>query len=105
LGSTSGQLRASVASVVGRLGPDGWVEFPIRRDKFVAHLDEEPTMVIPFMRPARNSVSYLYDFLRDDPATKGFLPDANKSALELYRFWYQHAYFEYSLGSRSPQPA
>jgi len=70
------------------------------RDKFVAHLDEEPTMFIPRLRQARRGVAFLYDFLREEPSMAGFLPDANRSARDLYAFWYQQAFREYLEGSK-----
>jgi hypothetical protein len=71
------------------------------RDKFVAHLDEEPTMFIPRLRQARRSVAFLYDFLRDEPTMAAFLPDASRSAREFYASWYQHAAREYLEGSKA----
>ena len=49
------------------------------RDKFVSHLDDELTMHIPILRPARQAVAYLYEYLRlTDPegreAFKGQVP-------------------------------
>jgi hypothetical protein len=71
------------------------------RDKFVAHLDEEPTMFIPRLRQARRSVAYLYDFLRNEPTTAAFLPDASGSATARYTSWYLHALREYLEGSKA----
>jgi hypothetical protein len=70
------------------------------RDKFVAHLDEEPTRFIPRMRQARCSVAFLFDFLRNEPVTADFLPDVRESARERYNSWYRHAVREYVEGSK-----
>jgi len=70
------------------------------RDRFVAHLDEDPVMMIPRMRIARRAVAFLYEHLRSDSATSHYLPDANRSAAQFYAFWYQHARFEYDKGSK-----
>ncbi len=38
-------------------------EFRVYRDKFIAHLDEEPTMHIPVLNVAESAIRYLYDTL------------------------------------------
>ncbi|MGA7675969.1 MAG: hypothetical protein WCA78_13105 [Rhizomicrobium sp.] len=46
------------------------------RDRFVAHLDDERTMVIPELEATKTSISFLYSFLvarECDPADIGTL--------------------------------
>lgn len=65
------------------------------RNKFVAHLDEERTMHIPQMRPARKAAAFLYDYLLRDPEARSCLADANLCASEFYAVMYRHAHDEY----------
>lgn len=69
------------------------------RDKFIAHLDDERVMYVPFMRPARASAAYLHDHLLTDAGSRKWFRDEERTpALERYKLWYQHAYREYRLG-------
>ena len=69
------------------------------RNKFVAHLDEEPTMYIPRMRLIRKSAAYLYDHLRNDPTTQPYLQDVRHSSAQFYAVMYRHAWGEYHDGT------
>jgi hypothetical protein len=70
-------------------------------DKFVAHLDEELTMTPPFMKLARNSVVYLYDQLRNDAATRIFIPEAYIPGAKLYATKFRDASREYWVAERA----
>lgn len=66
------------------------------RDTFIAHLDAEHTMYLPFLRIARASAAFLYDHLLTDPSTaRWFTQDRRYSARELYRECYEQAVEEY----------
>jgi len=66
------------------------------RDKFIAHLDAEPTMYLPWLRPARASAAFLYDHLLNDPSTaRWFRFEEKISARDFYAKWYKHAVAEY----------
>ena len=41
------------------------IEMRTYRDRFVAHLDEDETMIIPVLRPARRSVALLYSHIQN----------------------------------------
>ena len=98
---------AFTAGLYARLGVDeaGFLAYEKTvkhyRDKFVAHLDEEPTMYFPLMKRARNSVAYLYDCLRADAATRDFIPDAAASSgAQLYASNFREASREYWVAER-----
>ena len=65
------------------------------RDKFVAHLDDDPTMHVPVMDFAESSIHYFYETIRSEQDRASFddLPrslrdyarDCEESATELYR--------------------
>ena len=66
------------------------------RDKFIAHLDEEHVLYVPFMRPARASAAYLYDYLiTGSVSAQWFRHDGLTPASELYKLSYQLAIREY----------
>ena len=71
------------------------------RDKFVSHLDTLPGMRLPHTLPALRGVAHLYHELLDDPATTGFLPDAQPSAARYYRYMYRQAQDEWRIRFRS----
>lgn len=54
------------------------------RDKFIAHLDLDEIMHIPYLNTGRKAVSYLYDHLRDHEDDDDFLPDAMQTATDFY---------------------
>jgi len=54
------------------------------RDKFVAHLDSEEIMQIPFLQSAVNSTEYLYDYLLEKEETNGCFADAQKGGFKFY---------------------
>jgi hypothetical protein len=54
------------------------------RDKFIAHLDEEPVMQIPRLRLARKSVAFPYDYLLAHEDDGGFFPEGPVSARRYY---------------------
>jgi hypothetical protein len=55
------------------------------RDKFVAHLDELPTMQIPDLQPALESVRYLYTYLLENEDDGNVFPDAPRNPNAFYR--------------------
>lgn len=55
------------------------------RDKFVAHLDEEPRANIPRLKVAKASVVYLYDHLLANEEENGCFHDAPASATAFYQ--------------------
>jgi hypothetical protein len=55
------------------------------RDKFVAHLDDEPTMNIPNMIPAIESAQYLYQWLLEQENDCDAFPDAPPDSIAYYR--------------------
>lgn len=59
------------------------------RNKFVAHLDNENIMNIPYSRFIRSSTAILYDTLISDSAFREHLMDAPRSALEQYSYFYR----------------
>jgi hypothetical protein len=54
------------------------------RDKFVAHLDEEPRANIPRLEAAKASVVYLYEHLLANEEENGCFHDAPASATAFY---------------------
>ena len=54
------------------------------RDKFVAHLDSEEEMHIPFLQIAVNSAVYLYDYLLENEETDSCFSDAQRGGLKFY---------------------
>ena len=69
------------------------------RDKFVGHLDDEDTMLIPTTRILRRSTAYLYEHIRSDPVGAACLADA-PAAGRHYAVMYRHAYHEYATAAR-----
>ena len=55
------------------------------RDKFVAHLDELPTMHIPNLRVAKKSTKLLYEMLLAQEVGTDTFQDAPASASEFYK--------------------
>ena len=79
----SGLLQA-IGQTAGEL--DAYVEeMKTYRDKFVAHLDDENVMNIPKLRVARESVSFLYDYLLTNEEESNCFLDAPPSALRFYK--------------------
>ena len=71
------------------------------RDKFIAHLDGEPTMNLPWLRPARASAALLCDYLLNDPSTgRWFRFHERTSAGEFYANCYEDAVSEYRRAAR-----
>ena len=54
------------------------------RDKFIAHLDLDEVMHIPYLRKGRKAVSYLYNYLRTHEDEGGFFANAPDTAKEFY---------------------
>jgi hypothetical protein len=54
------------------------------RDKFVAHLDNEPVMYFPELRTARRSAAFLYRYLLQYEDDGGFFPESPASARDIY---------------------
>lgn len=54
------------------------------RDKFVAHLDLDEVMHIPYLSVGRKAVAYLYDYLRDHEDEGNFFSDASDTADDFY---------------------
>ena len=56
----------------------------VYRDKFLAHLDDEERMEIPFLQTALDSACYLYDYLLDHEEIEGCFADNRGKSLQLY---------------------
>ncbi len=54
------------------------------RDKFVAHLDDLEVMDIPWLRVARQSAAYLFNYLRAHEEVENYFHDAPTSAGSFY---------------------
>jgi hypothetical protein len=65
------------------------------RNKFVAHLDDERTMVPPVLRVIRKSARYLYDYLLKDPLAPDCLSTAPTSARGFYTGRFRLAWQQY----------
>lgn len=61
------------------------LELRAYRDKFVAHLDEQNTAVVPRLRKAVESVQYLYDYLVSVEDDVEAFHDAPRNANARYR--------------------
>jgi hypothetical protein len=73
------------------------------RDKFIAHLDAEPTMYLPWLRRARASAALLCDYLLNHPSTAHwFRFDEKTSARDFYANCYKHAVAEYQRAAAGP---
>jgi hypothetical protein len=59
-------------------------EMRLLRDKFIAHLDSEPTMYPPHLDLAVTSATRLYDHLVTSPETSKFVTDACPSGAKFY---------------------
>lgn len=57
------------------------------RDKFVAHLDDEPIMYLPRLRPAKSSVALLYHYLLSNEDDGNFFPENPPPASRMYLLW------------------
>ena len=57
------------------------------RDKFVAHLDEEPVMHIPALRPAQKSVHELYAHIFRNES--GYFPEIIVTAAACYSGYFR----------------
>jgi hypothetical protein len=73
LGMTEDELNAYVNKMKGY------------RDKFIAHLDSEEIMNIPRLDVAKNSISYLYNYLLTHEDEGDYFIDAPKDASGFYR--------------------
>jgi hypothetical protein len=71
------------------------------RNKFVAHLDNEPTAYIPFMWAARSSAAFLHDYLRGDTALAEHIPDFTHSAARYYSIMYRDAWYEHTRANQT----
>ncbi|MFL9999130.1 hypothetical protein PQR34_47920, partial [Paraburkholderia sediminicola] len=60
------------------------------RDKFVAHLDSDETMVPPKLRVARKSVAFLYHYLLAHEEEDHCFHDAPTNASRFYRYFLRH---------------
>jgi hypothetical protein len=65
------------------------------RDKFVAHLDLEPTMDIPRLDLAMISASYLYDYIHAHENEGDYFPDMLKDSTKLFEGFSKMASAEY----------
>jgi len=66
------------------------------RDKFIAHLDLEPTMFIPHnLKLAEKSVEYLYDYILTQEDEGDFFHDAPSSALVFFENHLSYGKTEY----------
>lgn len=73
------------------------------RDKFIAHLDAEPTMYLPRLRVARASAAFLYDHLLSDESTAHWFGyDKRPPARDLYKACYDIAVYEYRRAQVPP---
>ena len=73
------------------------------RDKFIAHLDAEPTMSLPRLRVARASAAFLYDHLLNDASTAHWFKfDPRPSAVQFYSVCYDLAVYEYRRAAERP---
>lgn len=61
------------------------------RDKFIAHLDEEPVMNVPHLDIAQQSAEFLYQRLRGQEADKDTFDGAPASAKDFYDHFFKWA--------------
>jgi hypothetical protein len=72
------------------------------RDKFIAHLDAEPRMYLPWLRPARTSAAFLCDYLMNEPSTGRWFQFHEKTTSRVfYANCYKHAVSEYRQAVRT----
>lgn len=57
------------------------------RDKFIAHLDSEDVMHIPHLDPAKQSASYLYDYLRNVEDNGNYINETPDNAETRFNLW------------------
>ncbi len=69
-------------------------EIKTYRDKFVAHLDDEPTMQLPHLSMVIDSVIYLYSIVREEFGS--VLNDAPRNLRSFYRQRFAHARSHYA---------
>jgi len=69
-------------------------EIKTYRDKFVAHLDDEPKMQIPHLSMVIDSVIYLYSIVRKEFSS--VLNDAPGNLRSFYRQRFAHARSHYA---------
>lgn len=69
-------------------------EIKTYRDKFVAHLDDEPKMQIPHLSMVIDSVIYLYSIIREE--FDHVLNDAPDNLRSFYRQRFAHAKLHYA---------
>jgi hypothetical protein len=63
------------------------VEVKSYRDEFIAHLDSEEVMHIPHLNAAKQSASYLYDYLRNNEDNENYINEAPDNAATRYNLW------------------
>lgn len=66
------------------------------RDKFVAHLDDEPIMYLPRLRPAKKSVAFLYGYLLANEDDGNFFPENPPPAWRMYLLWVNTGRYVYA---------
>ena len=66
------------------------------RDKFVAHLDTEEVMHIPILRTARQSASFLYEYILHHENEGDIFHDAPQSASTFYRLFFEEGKVAYT---------
>jgi hypothetical protein len=59
------------------------------RDKFIAHLDDQRALYIPFMGPARQAIWHLYGYLVENECRASDIPDLPDTT-EKFENSYQH---------------
>ena len=69
------------------------------RDKFVAHLDDEPIMYLPRLRPAKGSVAFLYHYLLANENDGDFFPENPPPAWRMYLLWVNTGRYVYAQES------
>jgi hypothetical protein len=70
------------------------------RDKFVAHLDDEPIMYLPRLRPAKKSAAFLHDYLLAHENDGDFFPENPPLAWRIYQRWVTAGRDAYAVGDR-----
>ena len=63
------------------------VEVKSYRDKFVAHLDSDEVMHIPYLDVAKRSASYLYDYLRNYEDNGNYINEAQDNVETRFNCW------------------
>lgn len=66
------------------------------RDKFVAHLDDEPIMYLPRLRPAKSSAAFLYHYLLSNENDGDFFPENTPPAWRMYLLWVNTGRYVYA---------